>query len=99
VTITIASADGLVTVTDAALNQIVVQAAETVDGVRVRRRRHLGIEIAGTGARVSLELAVAYGRVLPDAARDVQERVAAALGTMCGVHVHAVDVAVEELDR
>ena len=30
-------------------------------------------------------------------ARDVQERVAAALGTMCGVTVTAVDVSVEEL--
>jgi len=35
--------------------------------------------------------------VLPDVARDVQERVAAALGTMCGVTVSAVNVVVEEL--
>ena len=46
---------------------------------------------------MQLELAVTYGRVLPDVARDVQERVAAALGTMCGVNVTAVDVAIEEL--
>jgi uncharacterized alkaline shock family protein YloU len=35
--------------------------------------------------------------VLPDVARDVQERVADALGTMCGVNVRSVDVNVEEV--
>ncbi|HET7146755.1 MAG TPA: Asp23/Gls24 family envelope stress response protein [Gaiellaceae bacterium] len=89
---------GTVTVTDAALNQIVVQAAEAVPGARVRKRKSVGVEIAGGGARVQLELAVAYGRVLPATARDVQERVASALGTMCGVTVSAVDVAIEELE-
>jgi uncharacterized alkaline shock family protein YloU len=89
---------GTVTVTDAALNQIVVQAAEAVPGARVRKRKSVGVEIDGGGARVQLELAVAYGRVLPATARDVQERVASALGTMCGVTVSAVDVAIEELE-
>ena len=79
-----------VKVTDAVVTQIVVQAAEAVEGARVRRpRRHLAVE---------LELAVSVGRVLPEVARDVQERVADALGTMCGVNVTAVDVSVEELD-
>ena len=96
-TIAVVSDEGTVTVTDAALNQIVVQAAEAAGGTRVRRRRHVGIAIAETGTRVQLELAVTYGRVLPDVARDVQERVASALGTMCGVNVTAVDVAIEEL--
>ena len=85
-------------VTDAAVTQIVVQAAETVDGARVRRpRRRLGIELEQGRARVELQLRVEYGRVLPEVAREVQERVAAALGTMCGVNVTAVDVFVEEL--
>jgi uncharacterized alkaline shock family protein YloU len=97
VTIAVVSDEGTVTITDAALNQIVVQAAEAAGGVRVRRRRQLEIAIADTGTRVQLELAVPYGRVLPDVAHDVQERVAAALGTMCGVYVTAVDVAIEEL--
>ena len=88
-----------VKVTDAALTQVVVQAAQTVEGARVRRpRRHLDIELADGVARVTLELSVAYGRVLPDVARDVQQRVADALGTMCGVTVTSVDVSVEELD-
>jgi uncharacterized alkaline shock family protein YloU len=55
------------------------------------------VEIAGGSARVDIELTVEYGKMLPDVARDVQERVAAALGTMCGVTVSAVNVAVEEL--
>jgi len=96
-TVSIVSDEGTVTVTDAALEQIVHRAAEQVDGVRVRRR-HTTIAIEGGGARVELVLAVAFGRVLPDAARAVQEQVSAALGTMCGVTVNAVDVIVEELD-
>ena len=96
-TIAVVSDEGTVTITDAALSQIVVQAAETLVGVRVRRRRQLEIAIADTGTRVQLELGVPYGQVLPDVARDVQERVASALGTMCGVNVTAVDVTIEEL--
>jgi len=88
-------ADG-VRVTDSALTQIVVRAAESVDGVKVRRpRRHLDVDVAAGDARVSLDLTVAYGLVLPDTAREVQNRVADALGTMCGVNVRAVDVDVE----
>jgi uncharacterized alkaline shock family protein YloU len=85
-------------VTDSALTQIVVRAAEREDGVRVRRpRRHLDIDVADGNAHVELELAVTYGNVLPEVARAVQERVAAALGTMCEVNVTAVDVSIEEL--
>jgi uncharacterized alkaline shock family protein YloU len=97
VTLTVVTDDGTLTVTDAALAQIVVAAAEAVDGARVKRKRSLGIEVADDGTRVELGLSVAYGRVLPDVARDVQQRVAAALGTMCGVNVRAVDVTVEDL--
>jgi uncharacterized alkaline shock family protein YloU len=89
-----------VTVVDAALTQIVVQAAEAVEGARVRRaRRKLALEIDGARAHVEIELAVAYGKVLPDVARDVQEQVSHALTRMCGLDVAVVDVTVEELDR
>jgi uncharacterized alkaline shock family protein YloU len=92
--------DGSIAVTDAALTNIVVQSAESVDGARVRRaRRKVGIEIDGTRARVELELAVAYGKVLPDVAQDVQLRVTDALTRMCGLDVAGVDVTVEELER
>jgi len=91
--------DGSITLTDASLTNIVVQSAESVDGARVRRaRRKVGVELDGTRAHVELELAVAYGRVLPDVAQDVQLRVAEALTRMCGFDVSAVDVTVEELD-
>jgi uncharacterized alkaline shock family protein YloU len=87
-----------VKVTESALTQIVVRSAEQVEGVRVRRpRRHLDIEVGDGKARVGLELTVAYGCILPDVARDVQERVASALGTMCEVRVAAVDISIEEL--
>jgi uncharacterized alkaline shock family protein YloU len=87
-----------VKVTDAAVTQIVVRAAEEAEGARVRRpKRHLDVEFGDGSASVELELTVDYGKVLPDVVRDVQERVAAALGTMCGVAVTAVHVSVEEL--
>ena len=82
-----------VTITDAALSQIVVSAAEQVEGVRVRRRK--GVE--PQDGRVSLSLAAQYGTVLPETVRDVQARVADALSTMCELKV-AVDVSVDEVD-
>jgi uncharacterized alkaline shock family protein YloU len=91
---------GTVVVTEAALAQIVAQAVESVAGARLRRgRRRLVLEVANGHARAELELVVTYGGVLPDTAREVQERVAEALRAMCGVVVDAVDVAVEELER
>jgi uncharacterized alkaline shock family protein YloU len=90
---------GTITVTPAALTQLVVQAAETVEGARVRRgRRHLEIEIADGKARVELELTARYGAVLPDVAEEVQACVADALATMCGVDVTQVDVSVEGVE-
>ena len=91
---------GTITVTDGTLTQIVVQAAEGVEGTRVRRaRRKLTLEIEDARARVELEVAVAYGKVLPDVAHEVQAQVSAALGRMCGLDVRAVDVTVGELER
>ena len=90
---------GTITVTPAALTALVVGAAELADGARVRRpRRGLEIEVSNGHARVELELAVRRGVVLPELAREVQERVAGALAGMCGLVVDAVDVSVEELD-
>jgi uncharacterized alkaline shock family protein YloU len=92
--------DGAITVADAVLTNIVVQSAESVDGTRVRRaRRRLAVELDGRSARVELELAVTYGKVLPEVAQDVQVRVTDALTRMCGLDVTGVDVTVEELDR
>jgi uncharacterized alkaline shock family protein YloU len=89
-----------VKVTDGALTQIVVRAAESVDGARVRRpRRRLAIELNDGHARVELELAVAYGLVLPDVAHEVQARVADALQRMCEADAVVVEVSIEELER
>jgi uncharacterized alkaline shock family protein YloU len=85
-------------VTDSALTQIVVRAAETVDGVKVRRpRRHLEVDLEAGDVRVTLDLSVAHGRVLPEAARAVQQHVADALDSMCGVNVRSVDVNIEAI--
>lgn len=90
---------GTITVSPSALAELVARAAETVDGAHVRRgRRRLDIDVADGSARVRLELAARYGVVLPELARDVQQRVATALATMCRVDVQAVDVSVEEVE-
>lgn len=89
---------GTVTVTAHVVERIVQRAAEEAGGARVRRaRRGVAVEIAGGRASVALELVAPFGIVLPDLARDVQDRVAAALAAMCGVTAE-VDVSVEELD-
>jgi uncharacterized alkaline shock family protein YloU len=91
---------GVVRVSEAALTEIVRRAVSSVDGARLRKgRRRLGVELTEGHARADLQLAVAYGRVVPEVSRAVQERVAEALTTMCEVEVEAVDVTVEELDR
>jgi uncharacterized alkaline shock family protein YloU len=91
--------EGTITVTPSALAGLVIQAAEGVDGVQVRRgRRRLDIHVALGEARVRMELSTRYGLVLPDVARDVQERVADALVTMCAVRIGSVDVSVEEVE-
>jgi uncharacterized alkaline shock family protein YloU len=91
---------GSVRVSEAALTEIVRRAVSSVDGARLRKgRRRLGVELQGGRARAELQLAVAYGRVLPEVSAAVQERVAGALARMCDVEVDAVDVTVEELER
>jgi uncharacterized alkaline shock family protein YloU len=92
---------GTITVTPSALAGLVIQAAEAVDGVQVRRGRRrldIDVDIALGEARVRLELSARYGVVLPEVARDVQERVADALATMCAVRIGSVDVSVEEVE-
>jgi uncharacterized alkaline shock family protein YloU len=91
---------GSIDVTAGALAQIVQRAAESVEGARVRRpRRGLDLQLEDGRARVELELAVRYGTVIPDLARDVQQRVADALSAMVDLDVEAVDVSIEELEE
>jgi uncharacterized alkaline shock family protein YloU len=91
---------GSVRVSEVALADIVRRAVASVDGARLRKgRRRLGVELEDGRARAELELAVAYGRVLPEVSAAVQERVADALARMCDVEVETVDVTVVELER
>ena len=96
--VVLGGADGSITVTPGALNRLVVRAAESVEGVSVRRPKR-SVEVAhGDGrASVSLELAVRYGEVAAELARAVQERVAEAVTATCGLEVERVDVSVEEI--
>ena len=90
---------GTITVTPPALAGLVIQAAESVEGVQVRRgRRRLDVDVALGEATVRLELTARYGLVLPTAAREVQQRVADALATMCAVRIGSVDISVEEVE-
>ena len=82
----------MITVSDNALAQIIVTAAEHVDGARVRKRR--GVQ--PHDGRVTLWLAARYGVALPGLAQQVQREVADALRAMCDLDV-AVDVTIEEL--
>ena len=86
-------------VSERALVQLIDDAVAAVEGAHLRRRRRLSLDLADGHARAELEIAVAYGNVLPDTARAVQERVGEALARTCGVEVDAVDVAVVELTR
>ena len=96
----VAEPGGSVRVSEVALAEIVRRAVESVDGARLRKgRRRLGVELEDGRARAELQLAVGYGRVLPETAAAVQERVADALARMCEVEVEAVDVTVEALER
>ena len=91
---------GSIRLSEVALTEIVRQAVASVEGARLRKgRRRIGVELQDGRARAELQLAVAYGRVVPEVAGAVQERVADALARMCDVQVEAVHVTVEELDR
>ena len=83
---------GSITVTDSVLLGIATRAAESVDGVRVRRRRSVDVD----SRTVRLELAAQRGEPLAAQGERVQEAVAAAFAHTCGLEV-VVDVAFEEL--
>jgi uncharacterized alkaline shock family protein YloU len=96
---TIETRDGTITVPPDVLSEIVARSVARVDGARVRRRRRgIDVELTDGRARVSLELAVRFGLVLPEVARRVQEEVGASLRDMCGLEPEAVDVSIEELE-
>lgn len=90
--------EGTVTVTAAALTELVARAVRGVDGARLRRpKRSIEIRAEDGRASVTLELGARYGVPLQELARAVQERVAEALGQVSGLRVERVDVALEEV--
>jgi uncharacterized alkaline shock family protein YloU len=87
------SANGTITVPESVLLQIVRRAAETVPGVRVRRKRSVDIETR----TVRLALTASRGEPLVPLAERVQDAVAGALRQMCGLDTIRVDVAIEDV--
>ena len=90
--------EGSITVVPAALESLVLQAAQTVEGARVRRPKR-SVELTHGNGRVvvTFELAVEGGVPVPELARAVQERVAEAVAMASGLEVESVDVSVEEI--
>jgi uncharacterized alkaline shock family protein YloU len=89
---------GTITLTAAALTELVASAARGVEGVRLRRpRRSVEVRHADGRATVSLELGAPHGEPLPELARAVQERVGETLAQVSGLEVEAVDVEIAEI--
>lgn len=89
---------GTIVIADSALSQLILRAAGRIEGARIRRpRRGLQVHVADGRARVSLEITVDRGRVLPEVAHAIQESVAEALEQMCGFEVASIDVSIEGL--
>ena len=90
--------EGSITLTAAALNDLVAGAARSVEGVRLRKpRRAVEVRHGDGRVSVSLELGAAHGQSLPELARAVQERVGAALARASGLEVERVDVELAEV--
>lgn len=89
---------GTITVAPAALERLVVRAAESVEGARVRRpKRSVDIAHGAGRATVSFELAVGHDVAVPELARAVQARVAEAVASTSGLAIESVDVTVAEI--
>ena len=90
--------DGSVTVTAAALTELVARAARGVEGTRVRRpKRSIEVSHGDGRAAVRIQLGARFGVALPQLARAVQERVAETLAQTSGLEVERVDVELAEV--
>jgi uncharacterized alkaline shock family protein YloU len=90
---------GRVAVDDRALDRLVREAAERVDGVEAVHTRR-GVRIAVEAERevvVAIGIVAHTGVVLPELARRVQERIGEVLGTVLEPRSLRVDVAIEEV--
>lgn len=57
-------------------------------------RRHVETELLGGRVRVSLRIAVEYGRAVPEVVQELQEKIKAEVERMTALPVEAVDVEV-----
>jgi uncharacterized alkaline shock family protein YloU len=89
----LANQAGTVTVPGHVLVGIAVRAAESVEGVRVRRRRTVDVD----RRHVRLSVSARRGEPVVEVAERVQEAVGEALRAMCGIDTQ-VDVAVGALE-
>ncbi len=91
-TLVVTNEAGTITVPGGVLVGIAVRAAESVEGISVRRRRDVDVD----HRLVRLSVAARRGEPLVELAERVQDAVAAMLKDMCGIETR-VDVAVGEL--
>jgi uncharacterized alkaline shock family protein YloU len=90
--------EGSITLTAAAINDLVASAVRSVEGVRLRRpRRAVEVRHSDGRAAVSLELGATHGQPLAELALTVQERVGEALTRVSGLEVERVDVEIAEI--
>jgi uncharacterized alkaline shock family protein YloU len=90
--------EGSITVTAAALTDLVADAARSVEGVRLRRpRRAIEIQHGDGCASASVELVAPHGESLADLAYAVQDRVSGALAAVSGLEIERVDVEIAEI--
>ena len=88
---------GRVELTGPALASLVVRAAESVPGVRIRRpRRGLTVAIDGSSAHVTVAMTGPLDGTLTEVGESAQHAVADAVRVMTGLTV-TVDVTFEEL--
>ena len=92
-TLVVETKNGKITVPDAVLAGIAVRAAESMDGIRVRRRRAVGVG----DQVVRLTVSARRGDPLAEVGERTQARVAEALKSMCDLDVK-VDVTIGELE-
>jgi uncharacterized alkaline shock family protein YloU len=85
--------NGTVTIPGAVLVSIAVRAAESVEGVKVRRKRSVEVE----SRVVRLELTAPRSAPLVPLGESVQDAVASALQTMCGLDA-TVDLTFEDVE-
>jgi uncharacterized alkaline shock family protein YloU len=93
-------------ITQDALDGAAASAAAAVEGVEVASRRFARprgrgahVEVDAERVRARIEIACRYGTVVPQAAAEVQRRVAEALHTLTTLEVDAVDVDVVAVAR